>query len=114
MSEPHFAEDGTDRQGLRAEQQDEAAGVWVGPGAPAMTHGQVRGAVKGGVVGAVLGALVFLPLGFVPLGGSLTLRLIVWAVVGAVAGAAAGAVYLGGREPELEGETDGTEDVGPG
>ena len=43
MSEPHFAEDGTDRRCLRAEQQDEAAGVWVGPGAPAMTRGQVRG-----------------------------------------------------------------------
>jgi uncharacterized membrane protein YeaQ/YmgE (transglycosylase-associated protein family) len=106
---------GADRDSLRREQQDEAAEVWVGPGAPAMTSGQLRGGVLGGLVGAVVGALVFLPLAAVPVDVPVWLRILVVAVVGAMAGATAGSLYFGGRMPELEGETldaDGRPSVG--
>ena len=106
---------GAGRDSLRREQQDEAAGVWVGPGAPAMTRGQLRGGLFGGVVGAVVGAVVFLPLAAIPVDVPVWLRILAVAVVGAMAGATAGSLYFGGRMPELEGETvdaDGRPSVG--
>ncbi len=58
------------------------------------------------------GAVLFLLLALLPGGGMAAgWRLVVAAVCGAVAGAVALAVYLGGREPEREGEA--VETVGP-
>jgi hypothetical protein len=58
------------------------------------------------VICAVVGALILIPLGFIGWGGlALGWRLAIAALCGALGGAAAAAVYLGGRGPELEGET---------
>jgi hypothetical protein len=93
----------TRRDALRAEQQDEIAHSWFGLGF--LTDGQLRGGLAGTVVGGLIGALLLLPLGFFAWGGlALGWRLAVAALCGALAGATAMAVYLGGREPELEGE----------
>ena len=100
---------------LRKEQQDEAAQAWVGPGVPGMTDGQWRGLVGGSLVGGAIGALFFLPLALVPFMEGAWLRVLLCVVVGALAGGTAGALYQGGREPELEGETldgDGRGSVG--
>jgi hypothetical protein len=98
------------RDALRKQQRDEAAGAWGGFGTT--THGQAKGAAVGTAVGALIGALIFLPLGLIPWAGvALGWRLLLAALVGALAGATAFAVYLGGREPEREGEVVGTEDV---
>jgi hypothetical protein len=105
----------SDRAALRQEQQDEAADVWVGPGAPAMTRGQLQGGVLGGLAGAAAGAVLFLPLAAVPVDAPVWVRILVVMIVGAMAGATAGAIYFGGRTPELEGETtdaDGRPSVG--
>jgi hypothetical protein len=106
----------SDRRALRQEQQDEAAQTWAGPGLGAMTNAQVKGLVLGAIVGGLLGAVLFLPLGLVGWGDiSLPWRLCLAALCGAFAGGVGGALYLGGREPELEGETedvDGRPSVG--
>jgi hypothetical protein len=95
-----------DRGALRREQQEEAAQSWAGPGLGAMTDAQVRGLVLGSILGGLCGALLFLPLGFIDWGDiSLPWRLGLAALCGAFAGGVGGALYLGGREPELEGET---------
>ncbi len=100
-----------DRSALRREQQEEAAQAWAGPGFGAMTDAQVKGLVLGAIVGGLCGALLFLPLGVIGWGDiSLPWRLGVAALCGALAGGVAGAVYLGGREPELEGETRDVDD----
>ena len=92
------------RRTLRREQQDEMARAWGGLGV--LTDAQVKGGITGLVAGAVIGALLFLPLGLVGWAGlALGWRLLIAALCGALAGAAAMMVYLGGREPELEGET---------
>ena len=104
----------TERDALRREQQDEIAESWSGLGF--LTDGQFKGGIWGTVLGGVVGALLFLPLGFVPWSGlALGWRLGIAALCGALAGATALAVYLGGREPELEGETqdvDGRPSIG--
>jgi hypothetical protein len=93
----------TDRGVLRHEQQDEIAESWFGVGF--LTYAQFKGGVFGVVAGGLIGALLFLPLGFIAWGGlALGWRLAIAAVCGALAGATALAIYLGGREPELEGE----------
>ncbi|HLT70329.1 MAG TPA: hypothetical protein VKZ72_09200 [Acidimicrobiales bacterium] len=93
-----------DRRTLRREQQDEMARSWGGLGF--LTDAQVKGGVTGLVAGAAVGALLLLPLGLVGWGGlALGWRLLIAALCGALAGAAAMMVYLGGRGPELEGET---------
>lgn len=100
---------------LRAEQQAEAGESWVGPGVPAMTDAQAKGLVLGSVVGGLIGALVFLPLAFIPVGLPFLLRLLIAIVAGALAGGTGLSLYLGGRRPELEGETmdaDGRPSVG--
>jgi hypothetical protein len=97
--------DGDDRASLRREQQDEAAETWVGPGAGAMTDGQWKGLLAGSLIGGIIGAVVFLPLALVPFTDNVALRLLVVALAGALAGGTAGALYQGGRQPELEGET---------
>lgn len=102
MSERDPIEPGSEAAELRRQQQDEAAGVW----ATALTRGQARGAVVGGLVGGVIGAVLFLPLAAVPVDAPVWARIVVVMLLGFAAGAAAGAVYLGGREPEIEGETD--------
>jgi hypothetical protein len=102
-----------DRAGLRAEQQDEAAQSWAGFGV--LTDGMAKGVVVGTVVGGLIGALVFLPLAFIPLDVPFWVRLAGALVLGALAGSTAAALYLGGRAPELEGETldaDGRPSVG--
>jgi hypothetical protein len=107
--------DGADRSTLREEQRDEAAESWVGPGVPAMTDAQAKGFALGAVVGGLIGVLVFLPLAFVPFMDPVGWRILLVALVGALAGGTAGALYMGGREPELEGETldaDGRPSIG--
>lgn len=106
---------GSSLRELRREQQDEAARSWVGPGVPAMTDGQWRGLLGGSVVGGAIGALLFLPLALVDFMDPTWLRTLLVLAAGALAGGTAGALYAGGREPELEGETrdaDGRPSVG--
>jgi hypothetical protein len=92
-----------DREALRQEQQDEVAHSWAGFGM--VTDGQFKGGVLGSLAGALVGALIFLPLGLIDWGYfDLGWRLAIAAIAGALAGGTALAVYLGGREPELEGE----------
>ena len=101
---------------LEAEQRQESDQVWGGPGVPASTDGQWKGLIIGSLVGGIIGLVVLLPLGFIPIGGlSLVGRLLICGITGAFAGGTAGALYLGGRMPELEGETtdaDGRPSVG--
>ena len=93
---------------FRRAQRDEAARAW--PGFGTATRGQVQGARAGTTLGALIGAVVLLPLGLVPWAGvALGWRLLLAALCGALAGATAIAVYLGGREPERDGEAVGTE-----
>jgi hypothetical protein len=99
----------TTRGELRREQQEEVAESWFGLGF--LTDAQFKGAVTGIVAGAVIGAVLFLPLGLVPWAGlALGWRLGIAALCGAIAGSTALAVYLGGREPELEGEMQDLDD----
>jgi hypothetical protein len=104
----------TDRPALRREQQDEVAQSWFGLGF--LTDAQFKGGVAGIVAGAVIGAVLFLPLGLVAWSGlALGWRLAIAALCGALAGSTALAIYLGGREPELEGEmqdVDGRPSIG--
>jgi hypothetical protein len=94
---------------LRHEQREEIAESWFGLGF--LTDAQVKGGVAGAVVGGVLGAVLFLPLGLIPWDGlALGWRLGLAALCGALAGSTGLAVYLGGREPELEGETRDVDD----
>jgi hypothetical protein len=101
-----------ERYELRRQQQDEAAEAW--PGLGSITDAQMKGSIVGIVVGAIVGAVLLLPLALIPWGGlAVGWRLVLAAVCGAVAGGVALAVYLGGREPEREGEavdTEGTPD----
>ena len=104
----------SDRRVLRREQQDEVAESWFGLGF--LTDAQSKGSLAGIVVGAVIGAVLFLPLGLIGWTGlALGWRLAIAALCGALAGSTALAVYLGGREPELEGEVqdvDGRPSIG--
>jgi hypothetical protein len=100
-----------DRDVLRREQVDEMAGAW--PAFGAVTHAQRTGGLLGTLAGAVIGALLFVWFGLIDWGGPLVWRLAVAALCGAVAGATALGVYLGGREPELEGETQDADDPRP-
>jgi hypothetical protein len=103
-------------QANEREQRREAGATLPQPGVPTSTGAQGRGLLIGSLVGGAIGLVLLLPLGFIPLGGlSLTGRLILCGIVGALAGGTAGAMYLGGRLPELEGETvdaDGRPSVG--
>jgi len=106
---------GADRDELRREQQDEAAQSWGGPGMPVMTNAMAKGFVVGSLGGGVVGALVFLPFALIPFVDDVWVRIVVVVLAGALAGGTAGALYLGGREPELEGETldaDGRPSIG--
>jgi hypothetical protein len=97
------------RRVLRHEQQDEIAQSWYGLGF--MTDAQFKGALIGALVGAVIGAAVLLPFGLIAGDGvGPVWRLALAALCGALAGATAVAIYLGGREPELEGETQDVDD----
>jgi hypothetical protein len=94
---------------LRHEQREEIAESWFGLGF--LTDAQVKGGVWGAVLGGVLGAVLLLPLGLIPWDGlALGWRLALAALCGALAGSTALALYLGGREPELEGETRDVDD----
>jgi hypothetical protein len=98
-----------DRASLRHEQQEEMSQSWFGFGQ--ITDAQFKGGIVGLAIGAVVGALILLPLGFIGWGGlALGWRLAVAALCGALGGSAAAAVYLGGRGPELEGETKDADD----
>ena len=100
-----------ERYELRREQQDEAGEAW--PGLGSVTAAQMKGSLGGILVGAVVGAAIFLPLALIPWGGTAVgWRLLLAAVCGAVAGGVALAVYLGGRQPEREGEAVETEGTG--
>lgn len=101
---------------LESEQRREGDRAWAGPGVPASSDSQWKGLVIGSLVGGIIGLVVLLPLGFIPVSGlSLTGRLLICGIAGALAGGTAGALYLGGRMPELQGETvdaDGRPSVG--
>jgi hypothetical protein len=100
-----------DQEVLRHEQQEEAAESWAGPGFGAMTDAQLKGLVLGALLGGLCGALLFLPLGLIGWADiSLPWRLGLAALCGALGGGTGGALYLGGREPELEGETQNVDD----
>ena len=112
--ERKYAE-GTDPSTLRTEQRDEAADSWVGPGVPVMTDAQAKGFLVGSLVGGLIGAAVFLPLALIPFLDPVGWRILLVALAGAFAGGTAGALYMGGRQPELEGETldaDGRPSIG--
>jgi hypothetical protein len=96
---------GDDPQALRAEQEDEVAHGPVESGGPFLSTGQWQGLLVGGLIGAVVGAVLLLPLALVPFMEPAGARVALVCVAGALAGAAAGGVYMGGRTPELEGET---------
>ena len=111
MEHPHEELHLAERYELRGEQQDEAAGSW--PGFGSITEAQMKGSLGGILVGALVGAVLFLPLALIPWGGmAVGRRLLLAAVCGAVAGGVGLAVYLGGRQPEREGEADETEGTG--
>lgn len=117
--EPRFAEPGAGSGDVGAredEQRREAGATWPQLGVPTSTGAQGRGLLVGSLIGGAIGLVLLLPLGFIPLVGlSLTGRLILCGIIGALAGGTAGAMYLGGRLPELEGETvdaDGRPSVG--
>ena len=98
-----------DRGVLRHEQREEVAESWYGLGF--LTDAQVKGALIGAFVSGVCGALLFLLLALVTWDGvGWGWRLALAAVCGALAGSTALALYLGGREPELEGETQDVDD----
>jgi hypothetical protein len=101
---------------LKVEQQQEMAQAWTGPGVGAMSGSMGKGLVFGALVGGLIGALIFAPFGFIPVAEvAVGWRILLFAVIGALAGGTAGAMYLGGRMPELEGETvnaDGSPGVG--
>ena len=115
---PKYADDGNeiDRPALEREQRGEASQSWAGPGVSASTDAQAKGLGIGSLVGGAIGLLLFLPLALIPITGlPLSGRLIICAIAGALAGGTGGAMYMGGREPELEGETidaDGRPSVG--
>jgi hypothetical protein len=115
MDHPHDNADRAARVELRREQQDEAARAW--PGLGSITDAQMKGSIVGIAAGALVGAVLFLPLALIPWGGmAVAWRLVLAALCGAVAGGVALAVYLGGREPEREGEaveTEGTPPIDP-
>lgn len=94
------------REAIR-EQREEINGSWAGPGFGPMSDGQWKGFLIGSLLGGALGLLLLLPFGFLGWGGGLALgwRLLVAGLAGALGGGTAGALYLGGRMPELEGET---------
>jgi hypothetical protein len=97
------------RRVLRHEQQEETTQAWYGLGL--LTDAQLKGGLVGIVLGALVGAVLFLPVGLIEWGDlGLGWRLGIAALCGALAGATACAVYLGGREPELEGETRDVDD----
>lgn len=106
----------SDRDALEGEQRREADEAWAGPGVPASTDAQGKGLLIGSLVGGAIGLVLFVPLAFISIGGlSLTGRLILCAAVGALMGGTVGALYMGGRQPELEGEAvdaDGRPSVG--
>lgn len=111
MEHPHDEMHLAERYELRRQQQDEAAEAW--PGLGSVTAAQMKGSLGGILAGALVGAVIFLPLALIPWGGmAVGWRLLIAAVCGAVAGGVALAVYLGGREPEREGETVETEGTG--
>jgi hypothetical protein len=91
-----------DRAELRIEQRREADEAF-GP----VTRGQAHGVLVGGIVGAIVGAVLCWPLGFISWGAGVGLgwRMLTFAALGAFAFAVGFVVYLGGRTPELEGET---------
>jgi hypothetical protein len=91
-----------DRRELRIEQRRETDDAF-GP----VTRAQAHGVATGGLLGAVLGAVLCWPFGFISWGGDIGLgwRMVATAALGAFAFAVGFVVYLGGRLPELEGET---------
>jgi hypothetical protein len=96
-----------DRRDLRIEQRRETDELGTGLGV--MTRGQMHGVVRGALIGGVLGAVLCWPLGFISWGAGVGLgwRMVATAALGAFAFAVGFMVYLGGRMPELEGETVG-------
>ncbi len=111
---PKYDEDANERGevgALEREQRREAGQSWAGPGMPAATDAQWKGLLVGSLVGGAIGLVLLLPLALIDFGLSTVGRLLLVGVTGALFGGTAGAMYLGGRLPELEGETldeDGT------
>lgn len=102
--------EGNDEQGagdaLDDQQRQEAGQSWAGPGVPTATDAQWKGLLIGSLVGGAIGLVLFLPLALIRLGALSTIgRVLLVGIVGAFCGGTAGALYMGGRLPELEGET---------
>ncbi len=94
-----------DTEALESEQRREADDSWAGPAVGAASDAQFKGLLIGSIVGGAIGLVLFLPLALIDLGLSPVGRLLLVAIVGALVGGTAGALYMGGRMPELEGET---------
>ncbi|HSH22653.1 MAG TPA: YrzE family protein [Acidimicrobiales bacterium] len=94
-----------DTEALETEQRREADDSWAGPAVGAATDAQFKGLLIGSIVGGAIGLVLFLPLALIDLGLPPAGRVLLVAIVGALVGGTAGALYMGGRMPELEGET---------
>ena len=112
---PKYSENGDERgeevAALEREQRRETGESWAGPGMPAATDAQWKGLLIGSLVGGAIGLVLFLPLALIDFGLTTVGRLLLVGVTGALFGGTAGALFMGGRLPELEGETrdeDGT------
>ena len=105
---PKYA-DGPDRreqtEALESEQHREADDSWAGPAVGVASDAQAKGLLIGSVVGGAIGLVLFLPLALIDFGLTPLGRVILVGIVGALVGGTAGTLYLGGRMPELEGET---------
>lgn len=95
-----------ERGELRQEQIREGGQTGAFVAVPAMTGSQFRGLFWGTVIGGLIGAVVFLPLGLIPFADlDIVWRLLIASAIGATGGATVGSLYMGGRMPELEGES---------
>ncbi|MBW3574977.1 MAG: hypothetical protein KY450_08940 [Actinobacteria bacterium] len=92
-------------ESLESEQRREADDSWAGPAVGVASDAQTKGLFVGSIVGGAIGLVLFLPLALIDFGLSTIGRLLLVGIVGALVGGTAGTLYLGGRLPELEGET---------
>ena len=92
-------------EALEGEQRREADDSWAGPAVGLASDAQAKGLFVGSLVGGAIGLVLFLPLALIDFGLPTLGRVLLVGIVGALVGGTAGTLYLGGRMPELEGET---------